>query len=301
MNQQNKREYELYKNNFLRKSDTVQTVEGCLKIVKDWLRFFKDGHLMTRNLIRQGSSRKVEIKYTEIDKNAGILIIPSFNHIYKKEIDSVLLANEKMILSKPVLIIDIRNNGGGSDVTFSKLIPYLYTNPIITISSSIYSTPENIRKFEKTINDPLFPAREKDYFRTLIDKMRKSLYGYVERPDDTLTLHRIFPAPALVGIIYNKKTISSAEGFVLKARQSKKVILFGENSGGVLDYANMNWVKFPCLDNELGYGTSRSNRLPDQPVDNFGITPDVLFVLGISDWISEAKGYLYDLLLKKKD
>jgi hypothetical protein len=51
----------------------------------------------------------------QLDKNTLYFRIPSFGSNYKKAIDSVLVANKELLSRTPNLIIDIRNNGGGSD------------------------------------------------------------------------------------------------------------------------------------------------------------------------------------------
>jgi hypothetical protein len=67
----------------------------------------------------------------------------------------------------PNLVIDVRNNGGGSDVTYSELIKFLYTGPIRIVGSNIWSSEDNIRKFEGHANDPTYPeASRKDFQRT---------------------------------------------------------------------------------------------------------------------------------------
>jgi transglutaminase-like putative cysteine protease len=100
------------------------------------------------------------------------------------------------------------------------------------------------------------------------------------------------PYPALVGIIVDKKCASTTEQFLLAAKQSKKTVFFGENSGGILDYANMHFLDFPCYDWKLGYATSRTMRLPDMPVDNIGVSPDIRINEREKDWVAFASGYL---------
>ena len=85
----------------------------------------------------------------ELNKTTLLLRIPSFNGALKKDIDSVITANKSKIESTENLIIDIRYNGGGSDGSFAKIIPYLYTNPIRSVRTQLYSTKLNngIRHF----------------------------------------------------------------------------------------------------------------------------------------------------------
>lgn len=69
--------------------------------------------------------------------------------------------------------------------------------------------------------------------------------------------------------------MSSCEGFVLATRQSGKVCVVGEHTGGVLDYANQWHLAVPDSKFVLWYPTSRSQRLPKDPVDVAGISPDI--------------------------
>ena len=61
---------------------------------------------------------------------------------------------------------------------------------------------------------------------------------------------------------------------MLAAKQSKKVKLFGTTTFGALDISNMNFVKSPCNEFELGYCLSKSFRIPNMAIDNKGIQPD---------------------------
>lgn len=58
--------------------------------------------------------------FKEISDKTVLLRIPTFHYSHKKDIDSILSANKKLILSKENLIIDLRNNGGGSDASFKE-------------------------------------------------------------------------------------------------------------------------------------------------------------------------------------
>jgi C-terminal processing protease CtpA/Prc len=84
----------------------------------------------------------------------------------------------------------------------------------------------------------------------------------------------------------NRNCASSCEQFILATAYSDKVVLMGENTAGILDYGNVHSLSLPCKDWTLQYATSRSNRLPDFPIDNIGIEPNVK--LGDEDWIKAA-------------
>jgi len=67
---------------------------------------------------------------------------------------------------------------------------------------------------------------------------------------------------------------STAEQFILMAKQSTKVKLFGQRTAGALDYSNLNNVESPSGNFKLFYATSRSYRIPNMAIDDYGIQPD---------------------------
>jgi C-terminal processing protease CtpA/Prc len=111
-----------------------------------------------------------------------------------------------------------------------------------------------------------------------------------------------------VGIIINDGVASSAEQFLLDAKQSSKVLLFGNcNTAGVLDYSNAITEKLPSGKFELTFPMTRSRRLPDHPIDNIGISPDVYVPYPanyqlfdrLDQWVYFVKDYL-ELMPGKK-
>jgi hypothetical protein len=166
-------------------------------------------------------------------------------------------------------------NGGGSDFVWLPVFQLLYTRPVVMINSSIYSTPDNIAKFENVLSDTGIPAADRAQIRPLVDQLRSHPGEYVHRADDTLTLDSVVTRPRRVAVVTAAGCQSSCEGFVLAARESGKTCLVGENTGGVLDYANQWHIAVPSSPFVLWYATSRSQRLPQDPVDPNGIAPDV--------------------------
>ncbi|MGH1516883.1 S41 family peptidase [Chryseobacterium sp. JK1] len=218
----------------------------------------------------------------ELNKNTLLLRIPTFNGAMKKVIDSVITANKSKIESTENLIIDIRNNGGGSDNSFSEIIPYLYTNPIRSIRAQMYSTKlNNQRMLDLYDNYEKYgiPKEEREFLKKAYDKLNANLGKFVSLQDDNSILsinksEKIFPFPKNVGIIINKGNGSTAEEFLLAAKQSKKVKLFGTTTAGVLDISNMYFLNSPCNEFKLGYSLSKSFRIPDMAIDEKGIQPD---------------------------
>ncbi|WP_406825607.1 S41 family peptidase [Pedobacter sp. KACC 23697] len=96
---------------------------------------------------------------------------------------------------------------------------------------------------------------------------------------------KVLSYPKYVSLIVNKSTASAAELFILQAKQSAKVKIYGTKSSGAIDYLEVVRAELPCGFYRLGYPACKSLRLPGQPLDNIGIKPDIEIPLKISDWI----------------
>ncbi|KAA2223240.1 S41 family peptidase [Chryseobacterium sediminis] len=238
----------------------------------------------------------------EINKTTLLLRIPSFNGALKKDIDSVITANQSKIESTENLIVDIRNNGGGSDNSFAKIIPYIYTNPIRSVRTQFYSTKLNNQRmldlYENYQKYGISPE-DREYLKKSYDKLSKNLGKFVSLQDDGKIvginkMDKISPYPKNVGIIINEGNGSTAEEFLLAAKQSKKVKLFGTTTAGVLDISNMYFVASPCNEFKLGYSLSKSFRIPDMAIDGKGIQPDYFIDKTIPDyqWIDHVSDIL---------
>ncbi len=213
----------------------------------------------------------------EISDQSLLLRIPSFSYSEKEKIDKVIEENHEKILSTENLIIDLRNNGGGSDISYSEIIPYLYTNPIRVVGMELLSTPLNNKRMEEFIEERSSSEEEKEEVKNMLKKLNDNLGEFVNFNDKkvfTEEMDTIYPYPKNVAIIIHEGNGSTTEQFLLAAKQSKKVKLFGTTTAGVLDISNMYFVKTPCKDLELAYSLSRSYRIPDMAIDDKGIQPD---------------------------
>lgn len=97
--------------------------------------------------------------FKELDKQTNYMYIPTFNGNWFAKINEFYQKNDSLIQSKPYLIIDVRNNGGGSDACVEPLLKYIYTKPFYGDNVDVYSTKENIRKsiewYEENKNDTI--------------------------------------------------------------------------------------------------------------------------------------------------
>lgn len=109
--------------------------------------------------------------------------------------------------------------------------------------------------------------------------------------DRKISFDSVAAHPEKIIILINKNCGSTAEEFLLLAKQSRKVTLMGEHTAGVLDYANMRGADFNNMPYMLYWATSRSRRIDrGSAIDNIGIAPEKNLTLE-QDWIEEAKHY----------
>jgi transglutaminase-like putative cysteine protease len=295
-----KEKYNEHTQRFKNKTAVEKNADSCLKRIREWTGFFRDGHIQLGKqtnpaapvTTKPAAALSERYYFKRIDGQTNLIRIASFNHTYKTVIDSIIKANYAAITSAKYLLLDLRGNGGGSDVSYSELIPFIYTNPISVVGASRLSTPDNIAKYEAIVSDTNYPPSSRESAQLTVDRLSAIPGKFLEGSSDTLRLKDVLPYPALVGIIIDRKCASTTEQFLLAAKQSKKTVFFGENSGGVLDYANMHFLDLPCYDWKLGYATSRSMRLPGSPIDNIGIAPDVRINNEEKDWVRFASDYL---------
>jgi hypothetical protein len=215
----------------------------------------------------------------KLNTNTLYLRIPSFRNSKKKYIDSLITANESELLKTPNLIIDLRNNSGGSDRSYKKLLPIIYTNPIRTVGAEFLSTELNNQRMLSFANDTIYGFEQefKKWAKKSYDKLSANIGEFVSLDStivDITTFDKTHIYPKNIGIIINNRNASTTEQFLLAAKQSKKVKLFGTTTVGALDMSNMYFVKSPNEDFELGYTLSKSGRIPNMSIDEKGIQPD---------------------------
>lgn len=94
-----------------------------------------------------------------------------------------------------------------------------------------------------------------------------------------------------MAVLINKNNASVTEQFLLAAKQSTKVKLYGTTTDGMLDVSNMNFVDFPCGNLTLGYCLSKSYRIPGMAIDDIGLQPDYYIDDSIPEyeWINFAE------------
>lgn len=237
------------------------------------------------------ANRDFEVR--TLDADTLLLRLPSFSPLVQAQIDDLIEANWDRLTRARNLIIDLRGNPGGSNASYRAVQPLLYTGPAVTPGMSHLATDDNIRALEVFLETTDVSADVEGSIREIIARMREHRGAFVPAPDDILTLDAVLPRPSRVAILADRWCASSCEAFVWIALQSGKTTVFGENTGGFLDYGDTMPVETPCPDFVLYNPTSRSNRiLQGVPLDNVGIEPHVHVPNEVIYWIEWVREQL---------
>lgn len=288
----------------LRLNDKVLELYGDDKFVRKTGDDTKDNALLRSYISEYPNGVNTYPVALALTDSTLYLRIPDFSYDIT---DQLVKKHWNDIISRPNLIVDIRNNSGGQDNFFEILSKLIYSKPYYSKGVEWYATPNNIKMYEEAMEKGEIRNGEEGMRRTrsLVNEMKKNIGGFVIHPmmgkDQWVKFDTVYKNPKRVGIIINEENASSAEQFILNAKQSSKTITFGNaNTAGVLDYSNAISEKLPSGNYSLTFPMTRSRRLPDNPIDNVGITPDVIVPYPstiqlfdrLDQWVYYVKDYL---------
>lgn len=230
--------------------------------------------------------------FTMLNDTIAYLRIPSFSGSQTAKIDSLYKVADKKIRQTPYLIIDVRNNGGGSDMNVSPLLPYIYTNPIKGDRVELLVTKDNLKLWKKwqaawkkdTIN---YSDEQRNWINKEVSRMEKAKPNtwILRSKANKHRMKDVAKYPKSVAIIQNQYCGSSCETLLFWAKQSKKTILVGENSGGLVGYGENGGLNTPCFNYIL---TCTMTRYKEQrKYEAEGIAPDY-HLNYTSDWIEQS-------------
>ena len=98
---------------------------------------------------------------------------------------------------------------------------------------------------------------------------------------------KVHQYPKNVAILANSHSMSASEIYMLTARQSKKVKIFGETTLGGADTLFLTgdyWTKSPCDEVWLLYTDTRFAHVPYVTIDDIGVQPDFIIDSTVPDY-----------------
>lgn len=238
------------------------------------------------------SAEKVSFKV--IDSLTTLLSIRSFNAGLTRMLDSVYQSILPEIKKYPKLIIDVRDNGGGSDASYKSLMPLLYTDPFNSDVMEYFVTPDNIRAYAAYDSALLRQdPKSRPPFREPLALMRNAKpytythFGNGKPRSIRYTVNK--GNPQKIAVVYNRNCASSCESFLFEVLNSRKTIRVGENSGGYTGYGNVMTITTPC-GNTLAWTTTVYRE--QWKYEFAGIPPQYRVPSSEPDWIRYASQVL---------
>lgn len=233
-----------------------------------------------------------------LDGNTVLVTLPDFGRRYVKLTDSLIKAHEEAIAHATTLIVDIRNNMGGVVDNYLPLLPFIYQKPIVHCAS-FQLCSDGLISYYQELADGYAQRKDRageERLKKKIDSLKAHEGSFVYHPADTLIKGLAATAfPKNVALIVNNECISAAELMVLNFKQSNKVKVFGELTGGAVDYLDAISLDVPSKRFALLVATSkREIKIDGSRYDGRGIQPDVAIADTIVDWVKYVKDYYED-------
>ena len=235
-----------------------------------------------------------EVQWKLLDDSTLYIKLGSCDLANKAVLDSLVKANKDLLDRIPNWIVDFRDNGGGSTDVFQSLLPYLYTKPFKEYGVSHWLSPGNTAVLKDFLeeNEAMMDRASARSVRELVQQGEK-------RPNTwhighgVTTRFKKHDMPQRIAILANRYTASSGESFLEIARGiSDKSVIFGENTGGFMDYGDVMPHDLGCDGLGAAIPTSRMNRLDHGlAYDKDGIAPDVQISSEENDWVGLVRDY----------
>lgn len=215
-------------------------------------------------------------------------------YLHSERIARFLDENKSLMTNSKQLIIDLRDNPGGMYWPLEKLVPLLYTRPILDPGGEILASEDNIEACSRLVLRGESHWQSKLYStpQALLDSMKAHKNQLVaESLNDTTRLNRMLPNPQKIAFLVNANTMSAAEMFLTRASQSDKVTVFGKPTKGGALSGGIATIALPCSLLKLSYPMIRSNTIVNSVSKEGKIIPHVLISDQTEDWITFVLDY----------
>ena len=257
-----------------------------------WLRVFPQTLTVAeRQAFEQQQS---PLEFRQITPQVAYLRVSSFN-VAKALVDSLVGAHQAALHRTPTLIIDIRDNSGGSNASFASLLPLMNTDNFQDMHTYMRTSADNLAAEEALVAQARAGHWDTD---SALDAWAADVAQAKAHPNQLyrsegalIRMDSVAGNPSRVVVLINEKCYSSAEYFAFYAKQSRKTKLFGQHTGGVMDYGNVRAQVLDCSNFVLRLPTTRSGWVDTAPIDNVGFQPDVPIPATEPDWVNFVVRY----------
>lgn len=263
-----------WRKNQIPKKYDVNYSDSTLLIGRN-LKFYRQKQIVNSNI-----NISDVLCFESLSEHTNYLRIPSFDVAYKAQIDSTIYINLQQIISKNNLIIDVRNNGGGGFEAFTSILP-LVLDTHLTESpyyGSVWVSKGNLEYYDTTKYEYAESAQDSINELKYIGFLKEHIGQFTPTEHNIDSVSVIYPLPSTIAIIYNQNTASTAEGFILQSKNSKKVITFGNNSLGAISYGD--WVPFSLPELNIWVAITTKKMIfinnDNEELECIGIKPDVV-------------------------
>ena len=235
-----------------------------------------------------------QIPYIErINENTLYMRIHTFHGNFAGIVNQLVNDNFADLTSTPNLIIDIRGNPGGDNVTFEPILPLLYTNPFIEYNAEFLVGPETLKWYTNLSQNREFWVEQAgmdddDEIQQTMDIVGRMLEMFSDKEREFVSInwdmvrtnekpeYTVLEYPKNVGVIIDGASASASELFTLYAKSSRKTKIFGQRTMGSIDTGTQLYTQSPCEEIWLMYSANRFSWVPELLVDEAGIAPDFL-------------------------
>ena len=183
------------------------------------------------------------------------------------------LSFAEVLRAEPVVIVDIRSNGGGNGNLPARWL-HVLTGEIVPTNHvwlRAWDYEENLAAIRTATPESPFYSPEEIFRRYMNPAPFGDGYMIMGNAPD-----RIIERDQLLVLLVDRFTASAAEGFADKALNMQNTLIIGSHTGGVLNF-DLTWpsLRMPRSGVPLGMGTAMIVHPYGHLVEGVGIAPDI--------------------------